>query len=268
MAIFMVFTLASCGNTKSTDKKVLKVGMECSYAPYNWSQSGNANGAVAIKDSSNFAYGYDVIIAKYVAEKMGMDVEIYQLDWDSLPTAVQSGTIDCAIAGQSITSKRKETLDFTTPYYYASIVTLVKKSSKYASAKGVADLKGAKATSQINTVWYDTCIPQIPSVNALTAMESAPAMLVSLDSGATDIVVTDMPTAKAACVAYPDFVLLDFTGSSDNYQVSDEEINIGISVKKGNTELLDSLNEALATLTKDDFTTKMDEAIAAQPLSK
>lgn len=275
MAIIMVLSLASCGNAASTNstgsnatKKVLKVGMECAYAPYNWSQSGDANGAVPIKGSSDYAYGYDIIIAKYVAGKMGMDLEICKLDWDSLPTAVQSGTIDCAIAGQSITSKRKETLNFTTPYYYASIVNLVKSNSPYASATGISGLSGAKATSQINTVWYDTCIPQIPNVNKLTSIDSAPAMLVALDSGATDVIVTDMPTAKAACVAYPSFKLLDFTSSNDNYQVSEEEINIGISVSKSNTELLDSLNAALANLTKDDFSKMMDQAIAAQPLSK
>jgi putative lysine transport system substrate-binding protein len=99
-------------------------------------------------------------------------------------------------------------------------------------------------------------------------MESAPLMLVSLSSGACDLVVTDEPTAMGACVAYPDMVMLDFTGSEDNFIVSEEEINIGISVKKGNKELLDKLNEALATLTDEDFVKMMNEAIKVQPLSE
>ena len=70
-------------------------------------------------------------------------------------------------------------------------------------------------------------------------------MLVALESGRTDLVVTDMPTAKAACVAYPDLKLLDFTDTDDDFAVSDEEINIGISVQKGNTELLDGINTCL-----------------------
>ena len=89
----------------------------------------------------------------------------------------------------------------------------------------------------------------------------------ALDTGACDVVVTDMPTAMAACVAYPSFKLLDFTGTEDDYEVSEEDVNIGISVRKGNTQLLDALNEALAGLTQDDFTAMMDEAISIQPLS-
>ncbi len=245
------------------ETKVLRVAMECGYAPYNWAQPSDANGAVPIKDSSDYAYGYDVMIAKYLADQMGYGLEIHKIDWDGLPLAVQSGTIDCVIAGQSITAERLQTVDFTTPYYYASIKALVKKGSAYESATSIADLAGATATSQINTVWYDVCIPQVPDVNALPAMESAPAMWVALDSGACELVVTDEPAALGACAVYPDFVMLDL--SAGDFEVSEEEINIGISLQKGNTELLDALNAGLATLTNEDFTRMMNEAIAAQP---
>jgi putative lysine transport system substrate-binding protein len=241
--------------------------MECAYAPYNWTQSTNANGAVQIQNSQDFAYGYDVIMAKYLADKIGYKLEIHKMDWDSLPPAVQVGTIDCAIAGQSITAGRLMTLDFTTPYYYASIVCLVNGSSPFASATGVSGLAGATSTSQLNTVWYDNCLPQIPDVDQLPAMDSAPAMLVALTSGKCDLVVTDMPTAMAAVVVYPELKLLDFTGSGDNFDVDEEEINIGISVQKGNSALLNSLNKALAKLTVADFEKMMNDAIKVQPLS-
>lgn len=270
IALSSSLLLASCQKApeaSDANTKVLRVAMECSYAPYNWTQPNDANGAVPISGSSDYAYGYDVMMAKTLCEKLGYTLEIVKLDWDSLVPAVQSGTVDCVIAGQSITSDRLESVDFTTPYYYASIVTLVKADGPYADAKGVSDLTGATGTSQINTVWYDVCLPQIPQANILPAQESAPAMLVSLNSGMCDIVVTDMPTAMAACVAYPNFKLLDFTASDEPYQVSEEEINIGISLKKGNTELLNALNGALAELTEADFTRMMDEAIAVQPLS-
>lgn len=251
----------------SEETKVLRVGMECAYAPYNWAQADNSNGAVPIAGSNEFAYGYDVMMAKYLAEKMGYTLEVHQIDWDSLPVALQSNKIDCVIAGQSITTERLQTVDFTTPYYYASIVGLTNNSSNYASATGVADLKGATCTSQINTVWYDVCLPQIENANILPAMETAPQMLVSLNSGKTDLIVTDMPTAMAATKVYPEMKILDFTNSQDNFKVSDEEINIGISVKKGNSELLNSLNTALSTLTTDDFERMMNDAITVQPLS-
>ncbi|MBP7349080.1 MAG: transporter substrate-binding domain-containing protein, partial [Butyrivibrio sp.] len=223
-------TAASAVQTGSSEKKTvetvkpgkLRVAMECAYAPYNWTQPDDANGGVKIAESVDYANGYDVMMAQKIADSLGLTLEIVKLDWDSLIPAVQSGTVDCVIAGQSITAEREESVDFSDPYFYASIVTLVKSSSKYASAASIADLSGAKATSQINTIWYDKCIPQIPGVSIQPAQKTAPQMLVALDSGATDIVVTDMPTAKAALIAYPDMKLLDFSGTKGDYQVSAE----------------------------------------------
>ena len=251
----------------SSSSNTLKVAMECGYAPYNWTQTTDANGAVKISGSTEYAYGYDVMMAKLIAEKLGKDLEIVKLDWDSLVPAVQSGTVDCVIAGQSITSDRLQMVDFTTPYYYASIVCLVNEGSKYENAQGISDLKGAVCTSQQNTVWYDVCLPQIEDANILPAQESAPAMLVALSAGRVDLICTDMPTAQAALVAYPSLRLLDFTESDDNFVVSKEEINIGISVSKNNPELTAAINEVLATLTVDDYNKMMDEAISVQPLS-
>lgn len=259
---------AAADNSASADKKVLKVAMECGYAPYNWTQPDDSNGAVPISGSPDYAYGYDVMMAKLIAEKLGYELEIVKLDWDSLVPAVQSGTVDCVIAGQSITSERMEMVDFTAPYYYASIISLVKADGPYANATDVAGLAGATATSQQNTVWYNVCLPQVPDANILPAQESAPAMLVALNAGKCDLVVTDMPTGKAALVAYPGFKLLDFTGTDGEFKVSEEEINIGISLKKGNTELKEAIDGILSGMTSDDFDKMMDEAIAVQPLSE
>lgn len=250
------------------DPTTLTVAMECAYAPYNWTQNDDANGAVEIRGSSDYAYGYDVMMAKKIGEALGQKVQIVKLDWDSLIPAVMSGDVDCVIAGQSITAERAAQVDFSDPYYYASIVTLTKKDSAYANAVSVADLAGATATSQLGTIWYDTCLPQIENANILPAQETAPAMLVALNSGACDIVVTDHPTGQAALTAYPDLVMLDFGGGDGDFQVSDEDINIGISMKKGNTALKDAINEVLATMTTDDYNTMMDEAISVQPLSE
>ena len=259
--------LSVCSTAFAEEKKTLKVAMECGYAPYNWTQPTDENGAVPIADSSEYAYGYDVMMAKHICEELGYDLEIVKLDWDSLVPAVVSGTVDCVIAGQSITSERLEVVDFTEPYYYASIITLTKADSAYADAASVADLKGATCTSQLNTIWYDVCLPQIEDANILPAQESAPAMLVALDADKCDIVVTDMPTGMAACVAYPNFKLLDFSGTDGEFEVSDEEINIGISIQKGNTELLDAINGVLSEMTVEDYETMMNEAISIQPLS-
>ncbi|MDD2218141.1 MAG: ABC transporter substrate-binding protein, partial [Eubacteriales bacterium] len=133
--------------------------------------------------------------------------------------------------------------------------------------KGISDLGGATCTSQINTVWYDVCLPQLENANILPAQESAPTMLVSLNSGICELVVTDMPTAKAAIIAYPDMVILDFSESDGNFEVSEEEINIGISMQKGSATLKEAIDGVLNKLTVDDYTKMMDDAIAVQPLS-
>jgi putative lysine transport system substrate-binding protein len=261
------FAQGSSEKTAATSAKTLRVAMECGYAPYNWTQTDNSNGAVPIVGSSDYAYGYDVMMAKLIAEKLGYTLQIVKLDWDSLVPAVQSGSVDCVIAGQSITAPRLEMVDFTTPYYYASIVSLTTKDSKYASAKGLSDLAGGTCTSQLGTIWYDTCLPQIKNAKILPAQESAPAMLVALNSKRVDYICTDMPTAQAAIIAYPNMKILDFSATSDDYKVSQEDINIGVSVSKKNPELTKAINGVLATLTVEDFNAMMDEAIAAQPLS-
>ena len=220
LAMVMCLGFAACG-AEEENENVLRVAMECAYAPYNWTQNDDSNGAVPISGTSDYAYGYDVMMAKLIAESMGKELEIVKLDWDSLVPAVSSGDVDLVIAGQSITAERLEVVDFSDPYFYASIVTLTKADSKYASAASVADLAGATCTSQLGTIWYDICLPQIPEANILTAQETAPAMLVALESGAVDLVVTDMPTAMAATAVYDDMVLLDFTGTEGEFEVSD-----------------------------------------------
>ena len=267
LAMVMCLCFAACGKTEETGD-VLRVAMECAYAPYNWTQADDSNGAVPISGTNDYAYGYDVMMAKLIAESMGKELEIVKLDWDSLVPAVMSGDVDLVIAGQSITAERLEVVDFSDPYFYASIVTLTKADSAYASAASVADLAGATCTSQLGTIWYDICLPQIPNANILTAQETAPAMLVALESGAVDLVVTDMPTALAATAVYSDMVLLDFTGTEGEFEVSDEEINLGISMKKGNTELLEAVNGVLGGLTVEDYEAMMADAIAVQPLSE
>ena len=245
---------------------VLTVAMECAYAPYNWTQSDDSNGAVAIKDTNEFANGYDVMMAKKICEANGWELEIVRLDWDSLVPAVQVGTVDAVIAGQSMTEKRMKQVDFAGPYLYASIVCLVKADGELADATSIADLKG-KCTSQMSTIWYDNCLPQIEGAEIQAASESAPAMLMALETGAVDFVCTDMPTAQAAVIAYPDMMILSFEGEN-GFEVDEGEINIGISLMKGRTELKNAIDSALEGMTADDFNTLMNEAIKIQPLSQ
>lgn len=289
MALSMCLSLAACGGSSEetaetpadsetagedgavssgVEDGVLTIAMECAYAPYNWSQSDDSNGAVPIKDSTEYANGYDVMMAKMIAEELGVELEIVRSDWDSLVPAVQTGTVDAVIAGQSMTAERSEQVDFAGPYFYASIVCVTKADSPYASATGISDLSGGTCTAQIATIWYDSCLPQIEGAQIQTAAESAPAMLMALETDTVDFICTDMPTAQGAVAAYPDMQILDFTDSDDNFQVDEGEINIGISLRKGNVTLQDAINSVLEGMTADDFNELMAQAISIQPIGE
>ena len=276
LALVMLLALCACGSEKATsgvEDGVLTVAMECAYAPYNWTQGDDSNGAVPISNASgSYANGYDVMIAKKICEANGWDLEIVMSDWDSLVPGVQTRTFDAVIAGQSMTAERAENVDFAGPYFYATIVCVTKADSPYASAKSISDLSGGSCTAKIATIWYDQCLPQITGADIKTAAETAPAMLMALETNSVDFICTDMPTAQGAVVAYPDLTILDFSGTDGDFQFSDEvraeNVNIGISVAKGNTELKDAINKALEGMTADDFNEIMAQAIAVQPLSE
>ena len=246
---------------------ILTIAMECAYAPYNWTQEVDSNGAVPISNvPGSYANGSDVMMAKKICEANGWQLEVFQADWDSLVPGVQSRTYDAVIAGQSMTPERSEQVDFAGPYLYATIVCLTRSDSPYASAKGINDLAGGTCTSQSATIWYDTMLPQIPDAKIQPAAESAPAMLMALETGTVDFVCTDMPTALGAVRAYPDMVLLDFAGSDNDFTADAGDVNIGVSVFKGNTVLLDAINAVLSPMTADDFNAMMADAIKVQPL--
>ena len=111
-----------------TSNGVFRIAMECAYAPFNWTQTTDANGAVPISGKDNlYASGYDVQVAKYIAAELGMSLEVYSYEWDSLIAAVQSGAVDAIIAGMSPTAEREEQVDFTDCYYNSNLVVIIKK---------------------------------------------------------------------------------------------------------------------------------------------
>ena len=293
LSLVLALSLAACGSgsTASTtaaadaaetaaasastgvEDGVLTIAMECAYAPYNWMQGDDSNGAVPISNvPGSYANGYDVMIGKKIAEANGWELEVIQADWDSLVPGVQTGIYDAVIAGQSMTAERSEQVDFAGPYFYASIVCVTKKDSPYATATSIADLAGGKCTAQIATIWYDQCLPQIDGALVQTAAETAPAMLMALETGSVDFICTDMPTAQGAVAAYPDMKILDFSGTDGDFQFSDEvraeNVNIGVSLMKGNTLLKEKIDAVLSTMTADDFNDLMAYAISVQPLSE
>ncbi|MBR5251694.1 MAG: transporter substrate-binding domain-containing protein [Oscillospiraceae bacterium] len=253
-----------------TEDGVLTVGMECQYAPYNWTQLTDANGAVEIANNPGaYANGYDVMVAKKICEEYGWELEVMALEWGGLTPALNAKTIDVAIAGQSMTAERMAEVDMAGPYYYAQIVCLTTASNANATATSVSELTG-NCTAQSGTIWYNSCLPQATNATIQAAAETAPAMIMALESGTADFICTDMPTATAAVAKNSDLVILNFTGTDGDFQFADEteraeNVNIGVSVIKGNTELQKAMNDVLSAMGEATFNSLMDQAISVQP---
>lgn len=275
LAAMLLLCLAACGGettqagTKYPDipgleDGILTVGMECVYAPYNWTQLDNSNGGVEIVNNpGKYANGYDVMIAKKFCEKYGLKLEVMAVEWNGLTPALNAGTIDMVIAGQSMTPERKAEVDMAGPYFLASIVCVARKDTPQAAATGLSQLTGT-CTAQTGTIWYESCLPQVKGATLMPAAEDAPAMIMAATSGTVDFICTDMPTAMAACATYDNLVIVNLS-EADNFVVDQSEIDIGVSVKKGNSGLKEMMDTVLSTMTVEDFNKLMDEAIKIQP---
>lgn len=275
LVLMLTLCLCACGEKTGAGKKyedipgledgILTVGMECAYAPYNWMQMDDSNGAVPIANNSGaYANGYDVMIAKKIADYYGVTLEVMAIGWDGLNPALAEDALDAVIAGQSMTEERMQEVTMAGPYFYADIVCLARKDTVQASATGISQMTGT-GTAQDGTVWYNTFLDQMPGITKTSAAETATAMIMAVAESKVDFACTDLPTAMGACAIYDNLVILNFNETDDNFAASEGDINIGISVKKGNTGLADMMDEVLKDMDVDDFNDLMNQAIAIQP---
>src|SRR5690606_31822505 len=263
----LVAGCSSGGSGQSTgsgaeEKDVFRVGMECDYPLFNWTQLGPENGAVPIEGTAEYAGGYDVEIAKRIAEGLGKELVIVKTEWDGLIPSLTSGKIDAIIAGMSPTEDRKQTIDFSDIYYESDLVMVVKKGSPYENATSIQDFKGAKITAQLNTFHY-TVIDQIDGVIKETAMDNFPAMRVALQSGMIDGYVSERPEAVSAEAANPDFKMVEF---EDGFVTTPEHTAIAVDLRKG-SDLTPKINEILKGISEEERVAIMDEPIKNQPAS-
>ncbi|MGG0737313.1 transporter substrate-binding domain-containing protein [Niallia taxi] len=262
-----IILLAGCGTSNGSgsgdDQDTFKVGLEAGYAPFNWTQNDDSNGAVKIDGTSEYAGGYDVEVAKKIADGLGKKLVIVKTEWDGLVPALTSGKIDAIIAGMSPTEERKQTIDFTDNYYKSNLVMVVKKGGKYEGATSIQDFKGAKITAQLNTFHYSV-IDQIKGVSKQTAMDNFPAMRVALESGVIDGYVTERPEAVSASNANENFAMVEF---KDGFETSEDDTAIAVGLKK-DSDLKDKINEILKGISEEDRTKIMDDAIVNQPAAK
>lgn len=271
-SLLAVLLLAACGSsnegasTSSSDTKesdVFKVGLEAGYPPFNWTQQDDSNGAVKIEGSQEYAGGYDVEIAKRVADALGKELVIVKTEWDGLLPALQSGVIDAIIAGMSPTDERKEVIDFSDNYYTSQFVIVTKTGGQYAEAKTLEDFAGAKITSQLNTTNY-AVIDQIPDVQKEVAMESFSHMRVALESGAIDGYVAERPEAISASAANENFTYIEL---EDGFKTKEADTSVAIGLKKDDQNM-EVINETLNAISEEERQQIMDDAIANQPAAQ
>lgn len=235
------------------------IGMEVNYAPFNWSETSEADGAVPVSNSpGEYAQGYDVWMAKELARRLGKKLVIVKIDWDGLPPALKSGKIDAILAGMSPTPERKEEIDFTAPYYRSDLVMVVHKDGPYTGAKRLADFEGAKITSQLSTFHYSV-IDQIPGVDKQAAMQDFPTMITALKAGKIDGYVSERPGARSALVANPDLAFVEFD-PDQSFEVNPDDVSVAVGLAKG-SPLREEVDKALEDISQEARDAAMDRAV-------
>ena len=241
---------------------VLRVGMECNYAPFNWTTTTQTDMTVQIS-GVDYADGYDVQIARKLADDLGMELQIVKLDWDSLILSLQKDQIDAVIAGMTATEERMKQVDFTTPYYVSEEVIIVRKDSDLANIKNVQELSGKKVQGQMNTI-YDDIIDQIDGVQHMPAAETFPASIQALQAGGVDAVTSELPVAIGVVAANPDLTYIRFEAGK-GFTDENGDATVSIAVSKDKPELLAQLQTALDKISEDDRNAMMQAAVERQP---
>lgn len=291
-AVMAVSLLAGCGNSnkaaqgtissnregtsaensaEETTGGVLRVGMECAYAPFNWTQESsevpNGDTAVPIYGSNYYAYGYDVMMAQRIADYLGMELEIHKVEWDTIGLAMDSGEYDCIIAGMGRTPEREAAYAFTEPYYYRDNCLTVRKGSGLEDITSLADLagKGVIVTTQTGTGWI-TLQEQIPDRVAGANYATTAECFMAVSNGVADVALIDKPTAQSALITNTDLVMITFDEGS-GFVDDNGMTNVCIATRLKDTELRDKIQGALEAMNWDKA--RMDEmmsvAIDIQP---
>ena len=261
LIVILLTVLCGCagsGNAAS-EEEVLRVGMECDYAPFNWTQIEDSETAVQIS-SVDYADGYDVVIASMIAEELGRKVEIVKTDWDSLIPSLNAGQIDCIIAGMTETPQRAEEVNFTTPYYESDMVVIVRKDSDLVNISDIQQLAGYNVLGQANTT-YDEVIDQIEGVVHMVPLDTYPRMILSLQAGEADAITAELPVANGVVAANPDLAIVMFE-EGKGFVV---DTSVSIAVAKENTDLLNAIQNALDKISEADRLQIMQDAVSRQP---
>ena len=261
LSLFALLLLSFGFANRAQADEYLRIGMEAAYAPFNWTQDDDKNGAVKIEGTNQYANGYDVQIAKQVAKALGKKPLVVKTSWNGLIPALTSGKLDMIVAGMSPTAERKKEIAFSNSYYTSEPVVLVNKDGAYANAKTLTDFKGAKITSQQGVYLYNL-ISQLTGAKQETAMGDFAQMRQALESGVIDGYISERPEALTAESANSKFKMIQF---KKGFEVNEEDATIAIGMRK-NDNRLEQVNAAIAKISAKDQVALMDKMIQNQPV--
>ena len=255
MAAVMTLSMAACtkdagsagsagteggSNESSGEKDTLVLGTSADFAPYEYHK---------MIDGKDTILGFDVALARQIAEDMGKELVIKDMEFGNLITELNNGTVDLLAAGLSPTEERKQQVDFSEPYYFGeqSIIIREEDADKYKSAD---DFEGASIAAQVNSIQEGIVKEQFPKAN-LVSLPKLPDEIMSLSSGKVEGVIVEVAVAEGFIAQNPDLMIADF-------EVPYDATGSCIAVKKGNTELLDHINSVIADVTSSG---EMDEMV-------
>ena len=261
LAAVMLFALTACGSqsgddsgndqqqeqqdTATNESNEFRVGMECAYAPNNWQESEATDSNVPVENVAGaYAEGYDVQIAKAIADGLGKELVIVKLSWDGLIDALNQGQIDAIIAGMMDTAERRESINFSDPYRETTYGIMVLSDSPYLNATSIQDFSGAAVLGQQGTA-LDDVIDQIEGVDHLSPVGSVPDMISRLQQGSCDAIVVNVENAPGYLASNPDFRLITFSEGS-GFTLPAKGSCVGL--RKSDTALLEQIDEILGTL--------------------
>ena len=231
----LVVALAACGSSKDSDSNkssckagTLTMGTNASFPPYEY------------VDDNGKIVGIDAEIAQAIADKLGMKLEIKDMEFESLVPAVKAKSIDLALAGMTVTDERKQSVNFSDSYSTGVQVVIVKENSEI---KTVDDLKGKKIGVQAGTTSDTYCSEDFGEEN-VKQFSNGSLAVAALANGQVDCVVIDNEPAKNYVAANSGLKILDTEYVTEDY---------AIAISKDNDELLKKVNNALKEL-KDDGT--------------
>lgn len=252
---------SSSGSTGSSSTTTYRIGMECAYAPYNWQTSEATDYTIPIDNVSGaYADGYDVQIAKKVCEKLNGEAVAEKMSFSGLIDALNNGQIDLIIAGMTATPERSQAIDFSDAYFTGTFGLLVKKGSTYAAATSLADFSGAAVLGQKDTL-LDSIIDEIPGVNHLTPVDSVPSQISHLEQGTCDAITYNVENTDSILAANPDLASVSFA-EGDGFP---DEATCNVGVKKGDSDTLSAVNEALSEISASDRQSIWDQCVERQP---